>query len=101
MPFDRHDWVVDRAGEDVRYVVDFYSGKKEEGKPVAVHIDARPALDSVGALVDRLRWWVTGGSGFVSVDTVAKAREALRASNHTAPTMNDLAQYQAAMEKGS
>lgn len=23
-PFDRHDWVVDRCGKEVRYVIDFY-----------------------------------------------------------------------------
>ena len=26
LPFDRHDWVVDRDGKDVRYVIDFYKG---------------------------------------------------------------------------
>lgn len=26
LPFDRHDWVVDRCGTDVRYVIDFYNG---------------------------------------------------------------------------
>lgn len=23
-PFDRHDWFVDRAGKEVRYVIDYY-----------------------------------------------------------------------------
>lgn len=26
LPFDRHDWVVDRCGTDVRYIIDFYNG---------------------------------------------------------------------------
>ncbi|MCJ1296943.1 hypothetical protein MMC34_008512, partial [Xylographa carneopallida] len=25
LPFDRHDWVVDRCGKEVRYVIDYYS----------------------------------------------------------------------------
>ena len=59
-PFDRHDWVVDRCGKEVRYIIDFYEGGREEegaGAPraAAIHIDARPALDSPGALLDRLR----------------------------------------------
>ena len=24
LPFDRHDWYVDRCGTEVRYVIDFY-----------------------------------------------------------------------------
>jgi len=26
LPFDRHDWIVDRCGKDVRYVIDYYDG---------------------------------------------------------------------------
>jgi cytochrome c heme-lyase len=55
-PFDRHDWVVDRCGTEVRYIVDFYRGQiSPNGKPVSFHLDARPALDSFGALKDRLK----------------------------------------------
>ncbi|MES1922018.1 hypothetical protein MHBO_003536 [Bonamia ostreae] len=25
LPFDRHDWTVDRCGKEVRYVIDYYS----------------------------------------------------------------------------
>ena len=82
-PFDRHDWIVERPnGEEIRYVIDFYTGAKpgaadtasssnsstgsatetretafarQPQRQVAIHIDARPALDSVGSAVDRLR----------------------------------------------
>lgn len=54
-PFDRHDWIVDRGGKEVRYVIDFYNGRAIGGKPVAMHLDVRPAIDSFEALVDRVR----------------------------------------------
>ncbi|KAF8318767.1 cytochrome c and c1 heme-lyase [Clavulina sp. PMI_390] len=49
-PFDRHDWVVRRrSGEEVRYVIDYYSAPPEpDGSPV-FSLDVRPALDSFGA----------------------------------------------------
>lgn len=86
-PFDRHDWVIDRNGEEVRYVIDFYRGQTKRPvltlKPEAaaaaaaagssgdgsaetktaprslepamsIYLDVRPALDSYGALRDRL-----------------------------------------------
>ncbi|KAG6952687.1 hypothetical protein JG688_00013171 [Phytophthora aleatoria] len=56
LPFDRHDWVVDRDGKEVRYVIDFYSGAATPGKPLSVYLDVRPALDSVEGVADRLRW---------------------------------------------
>jgi cytochrome c heme-lyase len=86
LPFDRHDWVVDRCGYEarppargacrpacaltraagalrqVRYVVDFYNAAPEPGKPIGMHLDVRPALDSSTALLDRIRmqWrWAT------------------------------------------
>ena len=64
LPFDRHDWVVDRCGREVRYIIDFYSGPPQPGAPASMHLDVRPALDSVGALYDRLkmqaRWVISG-----------------------------------------
>lgn len=59
-PFDRHDWIVDRDGQEVRYVIDFYEidsprKNQEKGGNVPIHIDVRPALDSFGAVVDRLQ----------------------------------------------
>lgn len=62
-PFDRHDWVVDRDGKEVRYVIDFYAisgsaGRTAHGQP-PVHLDVRPALDSTGAFLDRVQWTVS------------------------------------------
>lgn len=77
-PFDRHDWVIDRNGKEVRYVIDFYKGAvklpagaspKKDKEPSAegatprpeitepamsIYLDVRPALDSYGALRDRV-----------------------------------------------
>ena len=93
-PFDRHDWLVDRCGRDVRYIIDFYDGGTLTPPPAAQSstyatassetntaasasatamqtqtetqtpgagsisctlLDVRPALDSPGALYDRVR----------------------------------------------
>lgn len=64
-PFDRHDWIVDRGGQEVRYVIDYYHDESGVGLDVrpslhdtksirSIHVDVRPALDSVEALVDRV-----------------------------------------------
>jgi len=53
-PFDRHDWIIDRCGDRIRYIVDFYDGRPSEYAPVSIHIDARPELTFGGAR-DRLR----------------------------------------------
>lgn len=55
LPFDRHDWVVDRCGRQVRYVIDFYAGPPTPSGSPSMHMDVRPALDSFGAALDRLR----------------------------------------------
>ena len=59
-PFDRHDWVVERDGKEVRYVIDFYHVPDKTGRQIAanlpVHLDVRPALDSINAFTDRLLW---------------------------------------------
>lgn len=64
LPFDRHDWIVDRCGKDVRYIIDFYSGAPQPGVPASMHLDVRPALDSLEAAWDRIRMqsgWVVSG----------------------------------------
>ena len=42
-PFDRHDWVVDRCGEEVRYVIDFYFNEDKAGTPEVRPLQERPA----------------------------------------------------------
>lgn len=57
-PFDRHDWYVLRAsGEEVRYVIDYYSAPPEPtGEPV-FYLDVRPAIDRPSAILERaIRW---------------------------------------------
>ncbi|GAX76393.1 hypothetical protein CEUSTIGMA_g3838.t1 [Chlamydomonas eustigma] len=54
-PFDRHDWVVDRCGQEVRYVIDFYFYDEKAGTPEAFEIVARPALDSFDSTLDRIK----------------------------------------------
>lgn len=74
LPFDRHDWFVDRCGKErVRYVIDFYNAAPVSSPsatsssassssagpplppPVAMHLDVRPALDSPSAAWERLK----------------------------------------------
>lgn len=108
LPFDRHDWTVDRCGRQasvhphtahrpqsghagvlglhqggrhqahsgfpcapcflqVRYVIDFYSGAPQPGAAASMHLDVRPALDSMQALTDRvtMQWrFVSSGAWF-------------------------------------
>ena len=71
-PFDRHDWVVDRCGKEVRYIIDFYwlaEGGGNTNMPAHVEstheartisIDVRPAVDSIGSAWDILRVWASG-----------------------------------------
>ncbi|XP_033115153.1 cytochrome c-type heme lyase-like [Anneissia japonica] len=59
-PFDRHDWIIDRCGKKVRYVIDYYdSGNVDPNTGEFSLLDVRPALDSPGALWDRMKvaWW--------------------------------------------
>ncbi|CAL1278534.1 unnamed protein product [Larinioides sclopetarius] len=56
LPFDRHDWIVDRCGKQVRYIIDYYDGGQvnvDSGK-FAI-LDVRPALDSFEAVWDRTK----------------------------------------------
>ena len=55
LPFDRHDWYVDRCGEEVRYVIDFYFDEDKAGTAEAFTITARPAVDNLDAALDRVR----------------------------------------------
>lgn len=57
LPFDRHDWIIDRNGKRVRYVIDYYDIGDENGYKTGefVELDVRPAFDSFGAVIDRSR----------------------------------------------
>ncbi|KAL7747083.1 Cytochrome c1 heme lyase [Sorochytrium milnesiophthora] len=46
LPFDRHDWTVNRCGTDVNYVIDFYSGKADAKAVASFYLDVRPKLDT-------------------------------------------------------
>ncbi|KAK1143078.1 Cytochrome c1 heme lyase [Aspergillus melleus] len=59
LPFDRHDWVVERCGgERIEYVIDFYQGKSSGGSSsgglaanagpgkLSFYLDVRPKLNS-------------------------------------------------------
>ncbi|KAI0438933.1 cytochrome c/c1 heme-lyase [Xylaria telfairii] len=48
-PFDRHDWVVDRCGKEIEYVIDFYAGRDASngaGGKLSFYLDVRPKLNS-------------------------------------------------------
>ncbi|KAJ2614704.1 Cytochrome c1 heme lyase [Coemansia sp. RSA 1365] len=55
-PFDRHDWTVDRCGKSVRYVIDFYEGRRDPNNPEkpSFFLDVRPEFSVEGAW-DRTR----------------------------------------------
>lgn len=60
LPFDRHDWIVDRCGKHVRYIIDYYDGGDVDPETSRFTLlDVRPAYDSFGALWDRMKvtWW--------------------------------------------
>ncbi|KAJ3417205.1 hypothetical protein HDV05_006411 [Chytridiales sp. JEL 0842] len=60
LPFDRHDWTVDRCGTKVRYVIDFYGGAPDSKAPVSFFLDVRPDLSPQG-ISDRIKmFWNTG-----------------------------------------
>ncbi|KAG0000292.1 holocytochrome c synthase [Modicella reniformis] len=74
-PFDRHDWIIDRCGKEVRYVIDYYGGQDDIENDVPVfHLDVRPALDSFESAMDRLKFGVR--------DTFAR----LRKESETSPS---------------
>jgi cytochrome c heme-lyase len=55
-PFDRHDWIVRRpqTGEEVRYVIDYYSAPPESNGSPVFSLDVRPALDSFSSVTERI-----------------------------------------------
>jgi len=59
LPFDRHDWIIDRCGKEVRYVIDYYDGGKVHADYKFALLDVRPAMDSWENCWDRMKvaWW--------------------------------------------
>ncbi|KAK0167432.1 hypothetical protein PV327_004831 [Microctonus hyperodae] len=55
LPFDRHDWIVDRCGKEVRYVIDYYDGGSLDEKYKFALLDVRPAIDSWESVWDRMK----------------------------------------------
>ncbi|EAT33112.1 AAEL014630-PA [Aedes aegypti] len=55
LPFDRHDWIVDRCGKDVRYIIDYYDGGMVDDKYKFALLDVRPAMDSPENVWDRMK----------------------------------------------
>lgn len=59
-PFDRHDWVVERCGQTIEYVIDFYTGAPDAANPhkQSFYLDVRPKLNSIeGARMRFNRFW--------------------------------------------
>ncbi|XP_041786476.1 holocytochrome c-type synthase-like [Anopheles merus] len=55
LPFDRHDWIIDRCGKDVRYIIDYYDGGMVDEKYKFALLDVRPAMDSFDNVWDRMK----------------------------------------------
>ena len=61
------------------YLIDFYNGRPTPNKPVAMHIDARPAADDLQGAWDRvrmpfLRMWRTATAGSEATSSPETAR---------------------------
>ncbi|CAF0767687.1 unnamed protein product [Didymodactylos carnosus] len=51
LPFDRHDWIIDRCGKSVRYIIDYYDRENLDHETLTFTIlDVRPAFDSFDAV---------------------------------------------------
>jgi len=71
LPFNRHDWIIDRSGREVRYVIDYYDLGDENGYHTGenIELDVRPAFNSIDAIfyrakaavlrrvADVFQWW--------------------------------------------
>ncbi|KZV85109.1 cytochrome c and c1 heme-lyase [Exidia glandulosa HHB12029] len=75
-PFDRHDWVVDRCGTRVRYIIDFYTGRgAANGSAPSFYLDCRPALDNWEGVKMRTQRFFTRWFGPSSQPSRAQAPE--------------------------
>lgn len=60
-PFDRHDWVITRCGEQtVEYVIDFYTGKPNPAMPglPSFYLDVRPKMNTIEGVRMRVMKWI-------------------------------------------
>lgn len=56
-PFDRHDWVIDRCGTRIDYVIDFYAGRPDGNAAPSFYLDVRPKLNTwEGVKMRAMRW---------------------------------------------
>ncbi|KAH7255338.1 cytochrome c/c1 heme-lyase [Fusarium redolens] len=56
-PFDRHDWVIDRCGTRVDYVIDFYAGRPDGKGGPSFYLDVRPKLNTWEGVKMRAKRW--------------------------------------------
>jgi len=80
LPFDRHDWIVDRCGREVRYVIDYYDGDLNPGTHKFAQLDVRPAMDSADAVWDRMK--VAWYRWFYAPSPEQQLREAIARDMH-------------------
>ncbi|KAF8350863.1 cytochrome c/c1 heme-lyase [Amanita rubescens] len=75
-PFDRHDWIVDRCGTRVRYVIDFYTGRNSNSGP-SFYLDVRPALDNWEGVKMRVQhfWQRSLGSVFTTSSSSSSSKK--------------------------
>lgn len=58
LPFDRHDWIIERGDKDIRYIIDYYDVGPVDTKTMRfAHLDVRPALDDFEAAWTRSFVW--------------------------------------------
>jgi len=75
LPFDRHDWIIDRCGKEVRYIIDYYDGELDPRSHEFANLDVRPALDSFEAVWDRMKvaWMRWRYASYIESPTTEKA----------------------------
>ncbi|KAL3067971.1 hypothetical protein niasHT_037961 [Heterodera trifolii] len=55
LPFDRHNWLVDRCGREVPYIIDYYDvGHVNPETKLFAHLDVRPAIRDASTMWDRM-----------------------------------------------
>jgi len=90
LPFDRHDWIVDRCGKQVRYIIDYYDGGKVDPDSYEFTLlDVRPAIDSFEAVWDRMKatWmrWTANTRVYHGTPDVIAPTLATEAATQAAP----------------